>query len=136
MNYVDDRTVPLCIACGAEIPAQPEDPTAQACDGCFAESEAKAASARQAEAADEFQWMSREWLRKGVYLCDDCGICPDQLIERCCGDRVCVNCEEARNYSDAERSEEAANEAYYGGDCDAEVYERAAQRSFDRSIKR
>lgn len=65
MNYVDDRTVPLCIACGEEIPIQPEDPTAQACDGCFAESEAKAASARQAQAADEFRWMSREWFRTG-----------------------------------------------------------------------
>ncbi len=63
MNYVDDRTVPICIACGAEVATQPNDPTAQACDACFADSEAKAATARQAEAADEFRWMSHEWFR-------------------------------------------------------------------------
>lgn len=65
MNYVDDRTLPLCIACGS--PLYPEldlaDASGLACDSCFRESEAAMAKARQAEADSDFRWMSNEWFK-------------------------------------------------------------------------
>jgi hypothetical protein len=64
LNYVDDRTIPLCISCGTELTErEDQDLSGQACNACFRESEAKASAARQAEAADEFRWQSREWFR-------------------------------------------------------------------------
>lgn len=67
MNYVDDRTIAICESCGVELPDEPQDPTGAACDGCFAESEAAAAAAKQAEAESDFRWMSREWFRLSEY---------------------------------------------------------------------
>ena len=65
MNFIDDRTLPLCISCGSPLYPELEldDASAMACNSCFAESEAAAAQARQAEADDEFRWQSREWFR-------------------------------------------------------------------------
>ncbi|MEY2932766.1 MAG: hypothetical protein RL033_3515 [Pseudomonadota bacterium] len=65
MNFVDDRTLPLCITCSSPLYPELElqDATGLACDTCFAKSEAAMATARQAEAADEFRWQSHEWFR-------------------------------------------------------------------------
>ncbi len=63
MNYVDDRTVQLCISCGAEITYEPEDSSGVACNDCFFESERKAAE----EDVRDFRWSARNWLR-----CDGC----------------------------------------------------------------
>lgn len=127
MNYAPGRPAPECIACGCELTESEDlDLSGVACNSCFSESEAKMLAAKQAEAASDFRWMSREWLKKGVYLCDDCGACPDQLIEQGCGDRVCSKCEDARNETAAERQEEANNEAFYGGSApftSAEIWE-------------
>ncbi|HYQ04351.1 MAG TPA: hypothetical protein VER96_37015 [Polyangiaceae bacterium] len=67
MNYVVNPLWPLCEACPAEMPDEPKDPSGVACDECFAESEAAAAAAKQAEAESDFRWMSREWFRLSEY---------------------------------------------------------------------
>jgi hypothetical protein len=62
VNFVDDRTLPLCISCGDALPPELDldDATGLACDSCFRESEAKAAAATERMRADEFQYQSRE----------------------------------------------------------------------------
>ena len=65
MNFVDDRTLPLCLCCGAPLYHELDlaDASGLACDSCFAESEAAMAKAQQAEADSDFRWQSREWFR-------------------------------------------------------------------------
>lgn len=63
-------------------------------------------------------------------LCDDCGDegC-DGFTETAGGDLLCPGCFESYQERQAEAADEAASEAYYGGDCAPEVYERATQRA-------
>jgi len=91
MNYVDDRTVAICTACGDVLPDEPgNDPTFAACDSCHAESEAKAEAARYAEAVDDFRWFSRDWLK-----CHQCGGTGDREEYGVCG------CHKGTELSDA-----------------------------------
>jgi len=67
MNYAAAVvTYPVeCIACGRELGEDALDPAAVACDGCYQESEAKAAIAREDERRACFQFLAHEWFRLG-----------------------------------------------------------------------
>lgn len=68
MNYVDSRTMPLCISCGDELTESEDlDLSGVACNSCFSESEAKASTARQAEAESNFRWDSLDWFKRSEY---------------------------------------------------------------------
>ena len=124
MNYVMPLSTLHCHCCGDEHPTEAmfEIRGEVVCAACKTDHDSKT---EQADTV-EFRLLSLEWLKKGTYLCDDCGVCPDQLIERYCGDRVCAKCDEVRDYAEAERQEEANNEAFYGGSAPftaAEIWE-------------
>ena len=69
MNYAVARvTYPAeCIACGRELGEDALDPASVACDGCYQESEAKAAWAREQERNDCFRSLAHEWFRGAEY---------------------------------------------------------------------
>jgi len=56
---------PICIACGAELGEQCDDPGLIACNRCFRESTEAYAAARERARNDEFRWISFEWFRTG-----------------------------------------------------------------------
>ena len=61
--------------------------------------------------------------------CDECEAKGVALEETAGGDLLCVECMQAKHERDAERAEDAAASAYYGGECDAAVYERNNRRA-------
>ncbi len=57
--------------------------------------------------------------------CSECGANKGaELTEIANGDLLCPSCLSDDNEARAERAEHAANEGYYGGECDRAVYER------------
>ncbi len=108
-----NTNLPTCSSCGDEGPEESFQlyRFELICGTCFQDHEAK----RHAEG------------------CCDCGTKGVALEETAGGDLLCVGCMQAKNDGDAERADEAAAEAYYGGECDSVVYERATQRSFNRN---
>ena len=63
MNYIPYQLPALCIACGARIADEPEDPTGYACDDCWFESERKA----HEENLRDFRWSAKNWI-----CCEGC----------------------------------------------------------------
>lgn len=115
MNYVPALSTVCCESCGDSGPVESflMWRLELICAGCHADHEAK----RHAE---------------GCVGCEGKGV---PLEETAGGDLLCVACTADKANADAERADEAAAEAYYGGECAPEVYERASQRSFARSMR-
>jgi hypothetical protein len=106
---------PCCSSCGDEGPEESFQlyRFELICGTCFQDHEAK----RHAEG------------------CANCGAKDSTLTETAGGDLLCLACLEADSEMRAERQEEAAAQDYFGGECAPEVYERASQRSFARSMR-
>ena len=63
MIGISNPLPPLCVACGSRREEECEDPTGDACNDCFFESERAVAE----ESIREFRWLSKNWL-----CCDGC----------------------------------------------------------------
>lgn len=69
MNFVDDRTTPLCHSCGDELPWEPLEHELASleygvCTACFEDSQAKAAAQLAKEQAEQFRYASLEWFEE------------------------------------------------------------------------
>ena len=119
MNYCPSLSTALCEKCGLAHSVEALDTIWEGAEG-------------------QYCAVCREDVRDRT--CTDCGDMVAQasdLIDYAdSGDFRCAHCHENHLENQAEAADQAASEAYYGGECSAEVYERASQREFDRSMKR